>query len=268
MCAVSYLNTVPLVWGMLHGPQRGVFDLKFAVPSACAAQVHNGESDIGIVPIATLLEQDLTIFRGTGIACRGPVRTILLVSKKPFADIEVLAVDSGSRTSVLLSRLVLQWAHRANPNLVTMEPQLRPMLEVADAALIIGDAALLLEPEDLRAHGYFVADLGTEWVRLTGLPMVFAVWAGRSAVWSPENEAAFVGSCKFGLEHLDDIVASEHARRNITPELARQYLIGNLVLELGENEQRGMDAFLKAAADLPAAQYIQLAGTALETINL
>jgi predicted solute-binding protein len=253
---------------MLHGPQRSVFDLSFAVPSACAAQVRDGEADIGIVPIATLLEQDLTIFRGTGIACRGPVRTILLISKKAFADIDVLAVDSGSRTSVLLSRIVLRSAHGANPALIIMEPQLRPMLEVADAALIIGDAALLLEPDELRRQGLFVADLGTEWTRLSGLPMVFAVWAGRSGVYSHENEAAFAGSCQFGLEHLDDIVEAEHARRGITPQLARQYLTDNLVLELGEIEYRGMEAFLEVAAGLPPAQYVQLAGTAAEKIAL
>ncbi len=268
MCAVSYFNTVPLVWGMLHGPQRGVFDLQFAVPSACAARVRDGRADIGIVPIATLLEQDLTIFRGTGIACRGPVRTILLISKRPFAGIEVLAVDSGSRTSVMLSRIILRSAHQANPALVTMEPRLKTMLEVADAALIIGDAALLLEPDELRAQGLYVADLGIEWTRLAGLPMVFAVWAGRSAVYSIANEAAFIGSCQYGLAHLDQIVQLEHLRRGITAQLAREYLTDNLVLELGENEYCGMDAFLKAAADLPPANYIQLAQTASETNTL
>lgn len=253
---------------MLHGPQRGVFNLQFAVPSACAEQVRNGESDIGIVPIATLLEQDLTIFRGTGIACRGSVRTILLISKIPFAGIDALAVDSGSRTSVLLSRIVLRSAHRANPSLITMEPRLRPMLEAADAALIIGDAALLLEPDQLRSQGLYVADLGAEWTRLAGLPMVFAVWAGRAEVYSASNEAAFLDSCHFGLDHIDDIVRLEHSRRGITPQLARQYLSDNLVLELGENEYRGMDTFLQAAAELPPVQYIQLAETASEKRTL
>ena len=88
VCAVSYLNTVPLVWGMLHEPDaelRDVFDLRFALPSDCADQLASGEADIGIVPVIEMARQKLDYFRGTGIACHGPVRSILLISKVPFA---------------------------------------------------------------------------------------------------------------------------------------------------------------------------------------
>ncbi len=88
MCAVSYLNTVPLVWGMLHGEQREIFDLEFALPSECADRLRDGRADIGLPPVAALLDQDLAIFRGAGIASRGAVRTILLISRKPFDRIE------------------------------------------------------------------------------------------------------------------------------------------------------------------------------------
>jgi chorismate dehydratase len=265
---VSYLNTVPLVWGMLHGLQRGVFDLTFEVPSVCAAKVRDGQADIGIVPVATLLDQKLEIFRGTGIACHGPVRTILLISKKPFANVEVLAVDSGSRTSVMLSRIILREIHGAEPALISMQPQLRPMLEAADAALIIGDAALLLDPAELRERGLYVADLGADWTRMTGLPMVFAVWAGVKEVHTSANEAAFVESLQFGLQHIDDIVAGEHEMRGVSARLARQYLTEHIVFELGDTEYRGMEAFLQAAAALPAAQYLQPAVVASEKMVL
>jgi predicted solute-binding protein len=236
---------------MLEGPQRDLFDLSFAVPSACAEQLHDGRADIGIVPVAALLEQRLTIFRGTGIACRGAVRTILLISKKPFAEIRVLAVDSGSRTSVLLSRIVLGRLHGATPSLIAMPPELPLMLAVADAALVIGDAALLLDPEELRLRDLFVADLGEEWLTVTGLPMVFALWAGRAEVHNPANEAAFVDSCRYGLSHIDDIVASEHQRRGVSAELVRDYLTRNIVFEIGDEETRGLQMFLEAAAALP-----------------
>lgn len=253
---------------MLHGPQQGAFDLTFAIPSICAARVRDGESDIGIVPVATLLEQDLAIFRGTGIASHGAVRTILLVSKKPYPEIGVLAVDRGSRTSVALARIFLDQCHGVRPVLITMAPELEPMLEAADAALVIGDAALLLDPAELRARGLHVADLGEEWLRLSGLPMVFAVWAGRREVHSAENEAVFVDSCRFGMEHMDDIVRAEHARRGVTAELARRYLTENLVLELGGSEYRGLDVFLEAARALPPAQYVELAQAISEKIGL
>ncbi len=253
---------------MLHGPQRGAFNLTFEVPSICAEQVRHGQADIGIVPVATLLEQELSIFRGTGIASHGPVRTILLISKKPPAHIEVLAVDSGSRTSVMLSRVVLRETYGAEPGLISMPPQLRPMLEAADAALIIGDAALLLNPAELRARGLYVTDLGADWTRLSGLPMVFAVWAGRKQVHTPANEVAFIGSYRFGSEHIEEIVANEHGPRGVTPQLAREYLTRNIVFELGDLEYKGMETFLKAAAALPPAEYVHPATIASERINL
>jgi chorismate dehydratase len=253
---------------MLHGPQRDVFDLTFAIPSVCATRVGDGESDIGIVPVATLLDQDLAIFHGTGIASRDAVRTILLISKKPFSEIGVLAVDRGSRTSVALARIFLSQAHRVQPALISMVPELRPMLEAADAALIIGDAALLLDPGELRARGLLVADLGEEWMRMSGLPMVFAVWAGRKEVHSYENEAVFIDSCRFGMEHLEEIVQAEHARRGVTAELAREYLTRNLVLELGEAEYYGLRMFLDTVRGLPPARFIELAGVGSEKTAL
>ena len=83
MCAVSYLNTVPLVWGLLHGPQTKRFDLSFGLPSECADQLAGGTADIGIVPSIEMARQGLEIIPGTGIACHGPVRSILLVPKSP-----------------------------------------------------------------------------------------------------------------------------------------------------------------------------------------
>src|SRR5438552_10889942 len=143
---VSYLNTVSLVWGMLHGDQRDLFDLSFAIPSECADRLADGRADIGIVPSVELNRQKLAIIRGTGIACRGPVRSILLISKVPFGEIRTLATDSSSRTSVALSRIVLARKYGVEPRLSSQRPHLAEMLEHCDAALIIGDAALVLNP--------------------------------------------------------------------------------------------------------------------------
>jgi predicted solute-binding protein len=232
-----------------------MFDLDFALPSECADRLRDGRSDIGLPPIAALLDQDLSIYRGAGIACNGPVRTILLVSKVPFDLVRTLATDFGSRTSVLLARIVLSQEYGTAPALISMPPDLRAMLEAADAALIIGDAALRLDPPALCEHGFHVADLGEEWVRLTGLPMVFAVWAGDTTVWSEQLEEAFVHSARFGLERLDEIARSEHARRGVPFEVARDYLRNNMVYELGEREYCGMDRFLELAREIGPHQF-------------
>jgi len=230
---------------MLHGPQQGQFDLDFRVPSACADALQSGAADIGIVPTYELTRQQLEILPGTGIACRGAVRSILLVSTKPFAEIRSVAADTSSRTSVQLARVVLERRYGANAVLIPHAPDLDAMLQVADAALVIGDPALRIDPEALP---YRTADLGAEWVEMTGLPMVFAVWAGRRGVVTPDVVAAFQASCQYGQDHLDEIVAAESAQRGFAPEFVREYLTRHIVHDLGEREYEGMDRFLNYAA--------------------
>jgi predicted solute-binding protein len=122
------------------------------------------------------------------------------------------------------------------------------MLRAADAALVIGDPALRIEPSRLP---YRVYDLGAEWMALTGLPMVFAVWAGRPGKVTPEAAAVFRESWFYGRDHMDDIVIHEAAVREFPPELVRQYLTHHIVHELGPREYDGMARFLAMAQELP-----------------
>jgi predicted solute-binding protein len=237
---------------MLHGPQRGVFDLEFRIPAECADRLAAGEADIGIVPAFELTRQNLDIVPGSGIACHGPVRSILLVSKRPAAEIRTLAADSSSRTSVQLARVILQRRYGVAPEMTRRPPELAAMLEDADAALVIGDPALRIDierPLGAEAGPLHVHDLGGEWVEMTGLPMVFAVWAGRKGVVTPEVVEAFQGSCRFGKENIDDVAAAEGPRRGFTPEFARDYLTRSIVHELGPREYEGMELFLRYATE-------------------
>jgi predicted solute-binding protein len=231
---------------MTHGDQRGLFDLSFAIPAECADRLKSGLADIGIVPAVELNRQKLDIIRGAGIACRGPVRSILLISKVPFGGIRRLATDSTSRTSVMLSQVILSRKYGVEPAVQSMKPHLSAMLENNDAALIIGDAALVLEPAELPFH---VLDLGAEWNQMTGLPMVFAVWAARGS-FPTQDPRPFLDSMRYGLAHIDDIARSEHAKVGVTEELARTYLENNIVFELGDREYAGLDLYLRYAAEL------------------
>ena len=231
---------------MLHGPQRDLFDLEFRVPSGCADQLASGAADIGIVPSFELTRQNLEIIRGTGIACRGPVRSILLVSKKPAREIRTLAADTSSRTSVQLARVILERRYGAEFESKQHAPHLQSMLESADAALIIGDPALHLAGSPLP---YEVHDLGAEWVEMTGLPMVFAVWAGKREVVTPEVGEAFRQSYLYGREHMDQIVAAESNARGFSPEVVRDYLTEHIVHELGPRDYQGMELFLRYARE-------------------
>ena len=249
VCAVSYLNTVPLVWGMLHGQQKGLFDLTFRVPAECADMVVAGAADIGIIPSFELLGRHFGTVPGVGIACRGDVRSILLISKCPAGEIQTLAADASSRTSVALARIILERRYGAQPVVCKQPPDLARMLDHADAALIIGDPALHLDPRTLPYHVY---DLGGEWLEMTGLPMVFAMWAGPAGHLTRDIVAAFQNSCTFGLEHVDQIAAQEAEQRHLPPDLVRRYLGSHIRFELGEAEQQGMQLFLRYARELPA----------------
>ena len=253
VCAVSYLNTSPLVWGMLHGPQQGVFDLRFTLPAECADALRSGTADVGLVPTIELARQrDLVVVPGSGIICRGPVRSILLVSKKPMGAIETFAADTSSRSSVVLTQIVLARRFGIRPRVRPYPPKLDEMLELADAALIIGDPALRIDPamEEWRGQPVHVYDMGAEWFEVAGLPMVFAVWAVKNLVADPSLAAIFEESKQYGLGSLDEIVDVESRRLGLDAALVRSYVTEYVHYDLGEDERRSMAVYMRYAGEL------------------
>jgi predicted solute-binding protein len=250
VCAVSYLNTVPLIWGMARGPQAGLVDLSYSVPSVCADRLEKGEVEIGIVPCAELDRLGLDFFPDVGIACRGAVRSILLVTRVPVREIRTLAADVSSRSSVMLTRIVLAERYGITPAMPSMKPDLESMLNHADAALLIGDPALAVQPAALP---YQVLDLGEEWLALTGLPMVFAVWAGKSRVLRPEARELFRASCDYGMSRIAEIAADPDASRGFSPEVVTEYLTRYIRFQLGPDELRGLEAYRRCVADFRSA---------------
>ena len=234
----------------MHGPQKGLFDFRFDLPADCAQALGAGEAAIGLVPCAELDRLGLDYLPDLGIACEGAVRSILLISRVPYGGIRTLAVDSGSRSSVALSRILLAERYGCRPQFIPMKPELEEMLAVCDAALIIGDPALRIEPDGLP---YQTLDLGAEWVAWSGLPMVFAVWAGKSGHLTADVARAFADSCDWGRNHMDEIVAAAAAERGFAPDVARDYLTRHIVYELGPRHREGLELFRKLARAIPAA---------------
>lgn len=223
-------------------------ELSSALPSECADRVREGIADIGILPVVEIERQGLQWLPGVGIACRGEVRSILLVSKTPLSRIQKLAADIGSRTSVMLARILLAERHSCEPSIVAMRADLDAMLAVADAALIIGDPALLLDPVALRTR-YGVLDLGQEWVDHTGYPMIFALWSGRAENLRPGLADLFVDSYRRSLPHLAEIVEAECPPRGIDQNLGIQYLTQHIKFELDERDYQGMEIYLRYARE-------------------
>lgn len=253
VCAVSYLNTAPLVWGLTHGPQRGRFDLSFALPSECADRLRCGEADVGLVPVVELARQpDLLVVPGPAVACDGPVRSIQLVCKKPFGAIDSFAADTGSRTSVVLTQVIAAHMHGIRPQVRPYPPKLGEMLEIADAALLIGDPALRIDPglTSWKGQPVHVYDLGSEWAEMTGLPMAFAVWGVKNIADSHGLCESLTESARYGRLRIPQIVSAESRRLGLEPAMVEEYLTRNVRYDLGERELEAMRVFLRLAAEL------------------
>jgi predicted solute-binding protein len=202
---------------------------------------------VGLVPVIEMHRHGLEIVSDACIACRGEVRSIYLIAGRPMEEVRTLAVDLGSRTSVQLARIILWKRYGVRPELVTMEPDLPRMLTEADAALLIGDAALAIDPSEIDMP---CLDLGREWAEMTGLPMVFAVWAGHGAGAWPELAGILEGSRQYGLGELDAIIETEAERRGFGPGLVHQYLTRNVWFHLGPEEKQGLELYLNLVREL------------------
>jgi len=226
----------------MSGAQKGQVEMDFDLPSVCAQRLAARQVDAGLVPVIEAARQHLTQIGLLGIACRGPVRSILLLSKVPIADIRTLALDSSSQSSAMLARIILDEAYKIQPETHVMPPDLTAMLGKSDAALIIGDPALRIDPD---ATGLHVLDLGEEWYKLTALPMVFAIWAGFKQ--EPALADILSSSYEYGKQHLHDIVMEEAAERNIWPGLAYEYLNSIIQYEITDDCKRGMKLYIEHA---------------------
>src|SRR5882757_10147183 len=178
--AISYLNTAPLMWDFEHGESREQlkeqFEVTYTIPSACAEALRTGAADIGIIPVAAYATiPGLVILPGVAIASLNAVRSILLVSRKPLDQVKTVALDTSSMTSVALCKILFAKWLGGPREYRSMAPDLEIMLASCDAALLIGDPALLIQ----RACYATVVDLAEEWRKHTGKPFVFAFWAVR-----------------------------------------------------------------------------------------
>jgi chorismate dehydratase len=242
LAVVSYLNARPLIDGLAAD-----CELIQAVPAECWRLVMEGAADAGLVPALGLGEEDgLAAVPGIAIGSAGPVRSVLVAARRPLAECTSVAIDRSSRTSVVLLKLILRHRYGVTPRFATMEPDVHRMLAVHDAALLIGDPALDLAAGP--ASSFAIDDLGAEWRAWTGLPFVYAVWAGREARITPELVTRLTAARDRGLSRIDAL-ARAGAPDPATAERNRRYLEEDIRFTLGPDERAGLVHFLRLAAD-------------------
>src|ERR1700690_3945584 len=220
IAAIGFLNPAPLMWDFEHPPLDAPLALRYQIdrmsPSECAARLAAGTTDIGLIPIASLATTPgLRILPGCTIASKGRVRSLLMVRRasQPLTALRSVAADTASRTTLAYARILFhKWGNPAVPFL-PMAADLDAMLDRADAAIVIGDPALLALEE--RANRFertgeelVYHDLAHEWRSLTGLAFVSAVWAAAPGSSLDESVAKdLIQSRIHGLLNLDALVA-------------------------------------------------------------
>ncbi len=265
VAAINFLNPAPLMWDFEHAPldaelaQRYV--LHYTQPSLCAAELLAGRADLGLIPIAALTP-DLAIVPGCTIASLNEVRSIQLIIKRPhtLSTMKTVAADTASRSSLAYANILFRKFANNHPDFLPSEADPITMLQQADAAVLIGDPALLaLEArEQIEAAvgpcDWF--DLAHEWHTRTGFPWVAAVWAVRPlALGSPGVTAAQLiedleTSRNHGLLNIEHLVEQWTPRIAIPSVTIRHYLSHNIHYVLNTDCIRAIELFRRYAAEV------------------
>lgn len=249
--AVGYLNARPLTWALDRAPER--WQIRYDVPSVCAALLHAGEVDLGLIPSVEYLQApDYRFVPGVGIGSRGPVRSVALFTRAPIAGIRRIALDTSSRTSVALVKVLCRHRFRIDPDFVPHGPDLAAMTRGADAALLIGDPAL---DADERGLGLEKIDLGAEWTAMTGLPFIYAAWTGRPGALTADDVEALQRAQDDGVRAAAAIAAEYGRGDPSTTARAAAYLRDNVKYGLGPEDAAGLQMFLDYAAGLGLAPH-------------
>ncbi len=262
VAAIDFLNPAPLMWDFEHPPHDAELARRYRIdlmlPAECAARLAAGTADIGLIPIAALATiPGLRILPGCTIASKGRVRSLILARRRaqPLAEIRSVAADIASRTTIAYTRIMFRkWGNTA-AEFRPMAADLDRMLALADAAILIGDPALLaLEERSNRfertEEELVYHDLAHEWRTLTGLPFISAVWSAAPGRVLDESVAEdFTRSRDHGLENLEALAAEWAPRLPIPESTIREYLSTNIHYVLDEECIEGMRGFFSMAAE-------------------
>jgi chorismate dehydratase len=301
VAAISFLNPAPLLYNFEHPPEaaalRTRYDVHYTSPAHCARELHTGNADLGLIPIAEL-EPGLVVVPGCTIASTHNVRSILLLVKNPhrlpvpeaLRHLVTLSADAASRSSIAYARLLLKRFYDTDPVLFPHAPDPVAMLADADAALLIGDPALLArerrkeidaafqQPQDTQSQNtqsqntqsqdtqsqdtqsqdapLLWIDLAALWREHTGLPWVAAVWAVRpetlplSGLTPQQLTADLIASRDNGLAHIDDLVREWTPRIALPPETIHTYLSTNIHYTLDADCLSAIELFRTLSAEL------------------
>ena len=286
---MEYLNAAPLVWSFTDGPLVGKYDLSFTVPSECAEDLRRGDADVGIIPSIEYQRIDgLVVLPGMAIASKHEVRSLLVVAKRPIELAKRIALDTSSRSTIGLVKILAREHWRIAPEFVEAAPDPEEMLRESDAALVIGDPALRIslkmealagkspsgeqccqgDPDEMPVPGFetlYVYDVIHQWREMTAKPAVLAIWAGRREAVTPEVVSDFTASKDFGLRRVREISEAASIKLDLPPRALQRYLTENIHFDLDQESLAGLHLYFEkavAAGLVPRIKPLELPHTA------
>jgi chorismate dehydratase len=267
IAAIDFLNPAPLMWDFEHEPHASELAKRYSIfsstPAECARHLQTGTADIGLVPVAAYSSlNNAAIVPRCAIASLDEVRSILLVvcNAVGVRAVKRVALDTASITSATYTRILFRKLWNNDPEFLPHAADLDEMLRVADAALLIGDPALLaLEDRESREHRtgekVLYLDLAHEWRAWTNTAWVSAFWAVRKEALERTGLAAeqivedFERSRDAGLDHLDEIVREWSSRIAVPAATIKTYLFDNIHYFLDDVCLDGLDLFYRYAVE-------------------
>ena len=236
IAGVGFLNAAPLLHGLEIDPEIELF---LGAPREVARRLAEGEADVALIPVAAAANLGEIDLLDLGIVARGPVRSVVVASERPIEEVTTVMLDESSRTSVVLTRLLL-----GRPGVAAPPNEVIASIHGDVGGLIIGDPAL--EVEGRFPH---VLDLGEAWTTRTGLPFVFAAWAGRRGALTDAIVLRLRGAAREGIAARESIATAYARVRKQDPERYVSYLRDTISHEIDDAAARGLTRFLDDAAN-------------------
>lgn len=253
--AVSYLNTLPFIYGLENVKGLPDFIFEKDIPSTCAKKLINNDVDIALIPIAAIPHVKEPYF--VTKYCLGAinkVHTVLLLSDVPIKSIDTILLDYQSRTSVNLIKVLAAKHWDISPKWIDARPGFEEKISGKTAGVVIGDRAFSLQKK--FSYKY---DLSGEWYKMTGLPFVFATWVANKPL-KKDFLDSFNKALQFGLNNLDTVINDFNAN-NINTEInIEQYLKQNISFDLDQPKMESMKLFFDYLFELELIPRFKLPG--------
>lgn len=235
-----------MVYGFQHDKNLAdQVDIIYDIPAEGEIRLRNDLIDIALIPSIEFANNytDYELIPAGCIASDGAVDSVLLFFKENLEEIKTIALDTSSRTSVALLKLIMSEKFNIEPEYISMKPNIHEMLEKADAALLIGDNALKAQEQNIH-----FLDLGDEWFDMTGLPFVYAVWAGKRGKVVQTDLELLDNSRRIGLENIDKIATEEYTlTKSHSVEFYKNYLTDRIQFDLTAERLAGLKEYFQMA---------------------